>query len=67
MVASSDLLGFVSERVVRAADPKLRLAVLQVERMAWRRRVGTSYRKDAYLSPAARQFIATLKATAKIV
>ena len=29
------------------------------------RRVGVVYRKDAYLSPAARRFIEILKATAK--
>jgi DNA-binding transcriptional LysR family regulator len=65
MVASSDLLGFMSKRVVRDADPKLHVVELQVEGTTWPRRVGASYRKDAYLSPAARQFIEVLKATAR--
>jgi len=65
MVASTDLLGFMSKRIVGDAGPKLRVAQLQVEGTTWPRRVGASYRKDAYISPAARQFIATLKATAK--
>jgi len=67
MVATSDLLGFVSKRVVRTADPKLHLAELQVEGATWPRRVGMSYRKDAYISPAAQQFIEILKATAKSI
>ncbi|MGH8640082.1 MAG: LysR family transcriptional regulator [Burkholderiales bacterium] len=65
MVASSDLLGFLSRRVVRSAGPKLRLAERRVKGKTWPRRVGVSYRKDAYLSPAAKRFIEILKATAK--
>ena len=33
--------------------------------LTYTRRVGAIYRKDAYLSPAARRFIEILKATAK--
>jgi len=33
--------------------------------MTWRRPAGVIYRKDAYLSPAAKRFIELLKATAK--
>ena len=33
--------------------------------LTYTRRVGVYYRKDAYLSPAARRFIDILKATAK--
>jgi DNA-binding transcriptional LysR family regulator len=65
MVASSDLLGFLSKRVVRAASPKLRFAECRVKGKTWPRRVGMSYRKDAYLSPAAKRFSEILKATAK--
>lgn len=44
---------------------RLRLVKIPVKEMSWRRRVGVSYRKDAYLSPAARRFIEILKTTAK--
>ena len=64
-VAFSDLLGFSSRPDVRRAGPRLRLAELRVKELKWIRRNGVSYRKDAYLSPAARRFIEILKATAK--
>jgi DNA-binding transcriptional LysR family regulator len=65
MVASSDLLGFTSRRVLKLAAPRSRLKELRVKEMMWTRRVGVMYRKDAYLSPAAKRFIEILKATAK--
>jgi DNA-binding transcriptional LysR family regulator len=48
---------------VRQAAPALKLVELRVQGVTWRRRVGVTYRKDAYLSPLAVRFIETLKAT----
>jgi len=64
LIASSDLLGYSSRPVVRRAAPHLRFAELKVKELAYTRQVGVIYRKDAYLSPAARRFIEFLKATA---
>lgn len=61
MVADSGLLGFLPRRVVEPACSRLGLAALQVKETTWWRRVGVSYRKDAYLSPAALGFIEVLK------
>ena len=65
LIASSDLLGYSSRPVIRRAAPHLRFTELKLKELAYRRRVGVVYRKDAYLSPAARRFIEILKATAK--
>lgn len=65
LLASSDLLGFASKRVVREATARSRFVELRVRDLTYTRRVGVMYRKDAYLSPAARRFIEILKATAK--
>jgi DNA-binding transcriptional LysR family regulator len=64
-VSRSDLLGFTSRRNLRQAMQRLRLVEISVKAMPWRRRVGISYRKDGYLSPAAKRFIEILKETAK--
>lgn len=64
-VASSDLLGIASKQVVEVAAPHLRLRTLPVHNQNWIRPVAIAYRKDAYLSPAARRFIELLKASAK--
>jgi DNA-binding transcriptional LysR family regulator len=64
-VASSDLLGVSSIRVVQPAAQRLGLKILPVKDMNWIRPVAVAYRKDSYLSPAARRFIEILKATAK--
>jgi|SRR5882672_10940257 len=64
-VASSNLLGFISRRIVRQAAPSFRLIALPVRDVTWRRPVGVIYRKEAYLSPAARRLIEILKAMAK--
>jgi DNA-binding transcriptional LysR family regulator len=63
--AGTDLLGYVSRRVLQRSAQQLRLRELPVRELAWRRSVGVIYRKDAYLSPAARRFIEILKAAAK--
>lgn len=65
IVASSNMLGFLPRRVVRPSGSKLGLTELRVKETTWWRRVGVSYRKDSYLSPAALRLIEMLKATAK--
>ena len=64
-IASSNLLGFLSRRVVRQAAQQFRLKELRVKEVTWRRPVGVIYREEAYLSPAARRLIEILKATAR--
>jgi DNA-binding transcriptional LysR family regulator len=64
-VATSDLLGVSAKRVVQTATTYLRLAILPVKDMNWLRPAAIAYRRDAYLSPAARRFIEILKKTAK--
>ena len=65
LLASSDLLGFASKRAVREAAAHFSIAGLRVSELAYTRRVGVMYRKDAYLSPTAKRFIEILKTTAK--
>lgn len=65
LVAASNLLSFNSTRVVRYAAARLPIRELHVKDLAYTRPLGVYYRKDAYLSPAARRFIEILKATAK--
>ncbi len=65
LVASTDLLGYSSTRVARAALPHVRLAEIRVKELEWIRRVGVIYRKDSYLSPVALRFIETLKSMAR--
>lgn len=63
-VARSDLVGVTVKANVHAAAGQLRLRILPVKGLDWLRPVAVAYRKDAYLSPAARRFIEILKATA---
>lgn len=65
IVASTDLLGYTAQRVVRLAAPQFRFAELRVKELEFVRRVGVIYRKNAYLSTAARRFIEILKAAAQ--
>jgi DNA-binding transcriptional LysR family regulator len=62
-VASSELLGFAPRQFVLHAAPLV--VELRVKELTWPCRLGVRYRKDAYLSPAARRLIEILKATAK--
>ena len=61
--AHSDLLGYVSKRVLQQAAGRFRLAVLPVKELTRPRPVGAIYRKDAYLPPAARRLLDILKST----
>lgn len=63
-VASSDLVSFSSWRVLQRIWTQFPLARLRVKELSWQRTVGVSYRKDAYLSPAAHRLINILKSTA---
>jgi DNA-binding transcriptional LysR family regulator len=64
IVICSDLLGFGSRQVVEQAAHRTSVAALSVRGMAWSRRVGVSYRKNAYLSPAAKRLIDVVKRSA---
>lgn len=64
LVAASDVLGFTARRFLRDAAARFHLAELNVKGLPYIRAVGVSYRKDAYLSPAAQRFIEILKTTA---
>jgi DNA-binding transcriptional LysR family regulator len=61
-LASSNLLGFISRRILQQAAAKLHLKELPVKELQLRRPVGVVYRKGGYLPPAARRFIDLLKA-----
>jgi len=64
LVASSRLLDYTSRSVFRSARRSLKLKALPVRELAWRRPVSVFYPESAYLSPAARQFIAAIKSAA---
>ena len=64
MVAGSRLLGFGPRRLVEKTARYYGLRILQVPRLRRARPVGATYRKDAYLSPAARRLIDLFKAAA---
>lgn len=63
-VACSDLLGLAVRPNVEHNAERLRLKVLPIGRDEWIRTAVIAYRKDGYLSPAARRFIEILKLTA---
>lgn len=65
LVAATDLLALGIRPTVRYAAARLGIVELRVKDLAITHRCGVVYRKDAYLSPAARRFIEILKATAK--
>lgn len=65
LVAASELLGFSSRQIVRYAAAQGPIVELRVKGLSVTRGIGVLYRKDAYLSPAARRFIEILKTTAK--
>ncbi|MBX3662838.1 MAG: LysR family transcriptional regulator [Burkholderiales bacterium] len=65
LVAHTDLLGTSSKRMLRNIQARHRVVELPVKDFSVKRSVGVFHRKDAYLSPAARQFIGILKSTAR--
>lgn len=62
-VSSTELLGFHADWIVDAARARFPVAMVRVKELQWQRRIGVSYRRDSYLSPAAQRFIDILKAT----
>jgi len=64
LVASTDLLGTSSRRVLRQVAARHRLVELPLKEFMGKRGVAVFYRKDTYLSPAAKRFIEILKKTA---
>jgi DNA-binding transcriptional LysR family regulator len=64
-VAYAGLLGQSTRRAVRQISRTLPVTVLPVKELTIAREVMVTYRKDSYLSPAARRFIEILKTTAK--
>jgi DNA-binding transcriptional LysR family regulator len=61
-VADSDLLGTAVKGNVLAVAAGLALKILPVKDIDWVRPVAVAYRKDTYISPAARRLIEILKA-----
>jgi DNA-binding transcriptional LysR family regulator len=64
-IASSDYLGLGSRQFLRQEARKFPLVELPVKEITHVRRMSIIYRRDAYLSPAARRLIEILKAQAK--
>ncbi len=64
-IAASDFVAFGSREVARYAASRFPFSELRIKDLSVTRRVGVVYRKDAYLSPAARRFIEILKKTGK--
>jgi DNA-binding transcriptional LysR family regulator len=62
--ASTRLLSFNARRSPNLVAPRWRLKELPVEHLKWRRAVGVIYRKNSYLSPAARRLIDLLRTIA---
>jgi DNA-binding transcriptional LysR family regulator len=65
LLPMTDLLSFVPRQLLGERGSRARLAEIPVEGLAGRQSINVYYRKDAYLSPAARRFIEILKATAR--
>ena len=65
VIAYGEFLGQSTRRAVRQISPILPVTVLPVKELIIPRSVMATYRKDGYLSPAARRFIEILKVTAK--
>ena len=65
VIAYGEFLGQSTRRAVRQISGTLPVTVLPVKELTIAREVMVTYRKDSYLSPAARRFIDILKTTAK--
>jgi DNA-binding transcriptional LysR family regulator len=64
-IAASDYLGIGSRQFLRQEARMFPLVELPIKEITHVRRMSIVYRKDGYLSPAARRLIAILKAQAK--
>jgi len=65
VTASSELLCFNARTEFLDVARKCPLVEIPVEGLKWRRQVGVSYRKSAYLPPIARRFVDLLKSSAR--
>ena len=65
LLALTDWLTVGPRQLFQEGEMRSRLVELPVKDLASRRVVSACYRKDSYLSPAARRFIDVLKATAR--
>ena len=65
LIGASELLGFSSRQSMQYFAAQFPVVELRVKDITVTCRIGAFYRKDAYLSPAARRFIEILKVTAK--
>jgi DNA-binding transcriptional LysR family regulator len=65
IVAASHILGYSWLSVVRRSARELGLAELRIKELTSTFDVGVAYRRNGYLSPAARRFIEILKVAAK--
>lgn len=64
-IANAGLLGQSTRRALRQIGRSLPLTVLPIKELTIPRNVMVTYRRDSYLSPAARRFVEILKTTAK--
>ena len=64
-IASSRLIGFVSNAIIRQAGRNAAVKVLDVSELSMRRPVGLIYRKPAHLPPIVQHTLNTLRAIAK--
>ena len=62
--AATSLLSFNTRRSLRQVAPRFRLKELPVDELKWRRPFGVIYRREAYLSPAARRLIEVFRTVA---
>lgn len=65
LLPATELLSFGPRRLLQEGASRRRLVELRVKGLSSVRSVSVCYRKEAYLSPAARRFIEILKKTAK--
>ena len=65
VVAASNLIGVTVKHNLVAAAGQLSLKILPVKDLAWHRPVAVAYRKDAYLSPAAKRFVEIMAGVAR--
>ncbi|MBM3340869.1 MAG: LysR family transcriptional regulator [Betaproteobacteria bacterium] len=64
LVALTNLLEYTSLGTFQSESRRFRLKALPVKELAWCRMVSVIYREGAYLSPAARRLIESIKTTA---
>lgn len=65
LLPMTDLISFGPRQLFQERGSRARLTEIPVRGLAGRQSIRVYYRKDAYLSPAARRFIEILKSMAK--